>query len=134
MGKPVDNWETKDSGEREQFESGMQRDTQEGKLRWDLVFDGPMLERWAGLLTRGAVKYDPRNWMKADGQEELDRFLASAARHFAQYMAGDEDEDHAAAVVFNLNGAEYVRARMAQRHAGALEYAYQSAVKGVPHG
>jgi hypothetical protein len=26
-----------------------------------------------------------------------------------QYLRGDVDEDHASAVVFNLNGAEYLR-------------------------
>jgi hypothetical protein len=50
--------------------------------------------------------------MKASGQEELDRFRASAARHFAQWMAGDTDEDHASAVWFNINGAEYVKERL----------------------
>lgn len=116
-------YETKDSGERVHFESGMQRDTQEGKLRFDLVYDGPMLERWAGLLTRGAVKYDPRNWMKANGREELERFRASAARHFFQWINGEADEDHGAAVIFNINGAEYVKARMEEQEPSFAERA-----------
>jgi len=107
-------FETKDSGARMEFDSGMVRDTQEGKTKWHLVFSGPMLRRWAELLTRGADKYDDDNWMKAEGAAELARFRASAARHFAQWMNGDRDEDHAAAVFFNLNGAEYVRERMQQ--------------------
>jgi hypothetical protein len=103
---------TLDSGRRESFDSGMVRDTAEGKADYSLVYDGPMLTRWAELLTRGAKKYAPRNWMLATGQVELDRFKASAARHFAQWMRGDTDEDHAAAVIFNINGAEYVRGRL----------------------
>lgn len=110
----IPKYTTKDSGARETFTSGMQRDTQDGKTRWDLVFDGPLLERYAALLTRGAQKYEARNWMKAAGQAELDRFKASAARHFAQWMAGAYDEDHAAAVVFNINGALYVAEKMRQ--------------------
>lgn len=106
------SYETKDSGERRQFKSGMQRDVTTGKTRWDLVADGPMLKRWAELMTRGAVKYDARNWMKATGQEELDRFRESAFRHFMQWYLGDSDEDHAAAVMFNVNGAEYVREKL----------------------
>lgn len=94
------------------FKSGMQRDTDEGKVRWDLLYDGPMLKRWAEHLTRGGKHYGDRNWMKANGQEELDRFRQSAARHFAQWMQGDASEDHAAATMFNLNGAEYVKATM----------------------
>ena len=106
-------YNVKDSGQRQQFAGGMQRDVTDGKIDYSLVFDGPMLKRWAEHLTKGAIKYLKRNWMKATGQEELDRFRESAARHFAQWMQGDRDEDHAAAVIFNINGAEYVRERLA---------------------
>lgn len=105
-------FKTKDSGERQQFESGMQRDVQTGKVRYDLALDGPLFQRYAELMTRGAEKYSARNWMKAAGDEELERFRASAVRHFIQWYKGDTDEDHAAAVVFNLNGAEYVKEKM----------------------
>lgn len=105
-------FETKDSGARMQFDSGMVRDTSANKTLYHLVFDGPMFERWAGLLTRGAVKYQPRNWMKADGEAELQRFKESATRHFVQWFKGDMDEDHAAAVMFNLNGFEYVKGKL----------------------
>lgn len=95
-----------------EFESGMQRDTTEGKINYLLVRDGPMFRRFAIHLTKGAEKYDPRNWMKAEGESELERFRESAARHFEQWLAGDRDEDHAAAVIFNINGAEYVREKL----------------------
>lgn len=109
---------TKDSGAREQFPTGMQRDTQAGKPRFDLVmplgqpFEEQMLTRWAGLMARGAEKYDDRNWEQAATQAELDRYLASGFRHFVQWLAGETDEDHAAAVFFNIAGAEYVKWRM----------------------
>jgi hypothetical protein len=99
----------KDSGKREEFTGGMVRDTDEGKTYWSLVADGPMLRRWAVHLTKGAVKYVKRNWMKATGEAEYDRFRESAFRHFMQWYYGERDEDHAAAVFFNINGAEYVR-------------------------
>jgi hypothetical protein len=103
---------TKDSGERQQFTSGMQRDTQKGKTLFHLVYDGPLFKRWAELLTRGAEKYSEGNWMKANGPEELKRFKASAARHFAQWYYDETDEDHAAAVIFNMNGAEFVKGKI----------------------
>lgn len=105
-------FDIKDSGERTQFESGMVRDTTEGKIDFSLVLDGPMFKRWADHLTKGALKYAKRNWMKARGQEELDRFRESALRHFLQWFQGDTDEDHAAAVMFNINGAEFVKEQM----------------------
>lgn len=63
---------TKDSGERQQFSTGMVRDTSANKIRYDLVYM-PMLKRWAELMTRGAIKYSANNWKKASTQEELDR-------------------------------------------------------------
>jgi hypothetical protein len=110
----AEGFTVKDSGERQQFDSGMQRDVTAGKPRYDLVFDGPLLARCAEHLRKGAEKYTARNWMKASGREEMLRFRESAARHFAQWMAGDTDEDHAAAVVFNLNGYEYVKEKIAE--------------------
>lgn len=112
---------TKDSGERQQFDTGMQRDTSSGKPRFDLIrplaipYNEQMLTRWAGLMERGARKYDPRNWEKASTQAELDRYKDSAARHFEQWLAGETDEDHAAAVLFNIQGAEYVRYRLQKK-------------------
>lgn len=97
-----------DSGEREQYASGMVRDTTAGKTDYSLVADGPMLRRWADHLTKGAEKYEKRNWLKASGAAEYERFRASAFRHFMQWYYGECNEDHAAAVFFNINGAEYV--------------------------
>jgi len=108
----------KDSGERAQFASGMVRDVTTGKLDWWRLLVGPMARRLVAHVTKGAVKYpDVRpgvpNWTLAAGAAELARFKDSAFRHFIQWYEGDTDEDHAAAVIFNVNGAEYVKARLA---------------------
>lgn len=105
-------FEMKDSGIRQEFESGMVRDVTAGKIDWSLVANGPMLRRWAELLTNGAVVkgYGKRNWMKAAGNDEYERFRESAFRHFMEWYLGERDEDHGAAVFFNINGAEYVEA------------------------
>ena len=99
---------TKDSGAREEYPSGMRRDTQEGKPRFDLLipdgvpYEAQFLTRLAGLMLRGAEKYGLKNWEKASSQEEMDRFRASAFRHMVQWMCEEADEDHMAAVAFNL--------------------------------
>jgi hypothetical protein len=108
------DYETKDSGKREEYDSGMVRDTQDGKPRFDLLFvkdmpyDQQPLTRWAALLERGATKYGEENWTLADSEAELRRFRASAARHFAQWIAGETDEDHMAAVMFNMTAVAYM--------------------------
>lgn len=104
-------FETKDSGERQQFVTGMVRDTQKGKARFDLCYK-PLLWRWAELMARGAEKYGDNNWMKAATEEELQRFKASAERHLQQFLRGDVDEDHAAAVLFNIGGILHVQEQL----------------------
>ena len=101
------DFQIKDSGERQQFSGGMVRDISTDKVDYLLVRDGPMYQRWAIHLTNGAKKYAKRNWMLASGEEEKNRFKESAARHFEQWLAGDRTEDHASAVIFNINGYEY---------------------------
>jgi hypothetical protein len=103
---------TKDSGKRQEYSSGMNRDVNDDKARFDLIFpegipyEEQLITRFAGLMMRGAKKYDSRNWEKASSKEELDRFKESALRHCIQWYCGERDEDHAAAVLFNIMGYE----------------------------
>lgn len=91
-------FELKDSGAREQFDTGAKRDTQESKPRPDLI--SPFsIERLAWVFARGAEKYDEHNWMKGI---PFSRCLASAERHLMQFKQGDTDEDHLAQAVWNL--------------------------------
>lgn len=106
------DYQIKDSGERKQFNGGMVRDTSDNKVDYTLIRDGVMYKRWAIHMTKGAQKYEKRNWMKANGLEELDRFKESAARHFEQWLNGDVDEDHGAAVMFNINGYETLKSKL----------------------
>mgnify|MGYP000848910061 CR=1 FL=1 len=104
-------FEVKDSGYRQEYNSGMRRDTQDGKPDYTLLPE-PMLTRWADHMTKGAAKYGKRNWQLADSEEELERFESSAFRHFVQWLRGDSDEDHASAVLFNVSAAEHVKAKL----------------------
>lgn len=94
---------TKDSGKREQFDTGMVRDTREGKGRYDLI-PPQVLRRDALLYERGAAKYDDWNWSKG---APFTRFIDSAFRHLMQFAAGDDSEDHLAAVRFNVGAIIY---------------------------
>lgn len=118
----MEKFTTKDSGKRAEFESGMVRDTEEGKARFDLLiplgvpYEHQFLTRCANLMARGAEKYTERNWEQACSEEEMSRYKSSASRHFMQWMAGETDEDHAAAVQFNLNAYESTKYKV--EHAG----------------
>jgi len=94
---------TKDSGKRQEFASGMVRDTQEGKPRFDLIpTEG--LRRLADLYARGAEKYDDDNWKKG---QPFSRAYASLFRHLIQWREGDRSEDHIAAVAWNAMALMY---------------------------
>jgi len=93
-------FETKDSGERAHFSTGAQRDTNNGKGRYDLL---PVLalRRLAQLYERGAIKYDDRNWEKGI---PVWRMFDSGIRHAEDALSGKHDEDHLAGAVWNLLG------------------------------
>lgn len=89
---------TEDSGERRSFKTGAVRDTDVNKPRYDLI-PPHALWRVAMLYTRGAAKYGENNWQKGIPSQQM---LASAMRHMEAYRRGDEEEDHLAAVVWNV--------------------------------
>lgn len=115
---------TKATGKKASFKSGMMRDTNSNKARFDLVipnnqsYTDTLLHRWSALLSRGAEKYGERNWEKANSRKELNRFRESAFRHMVQWFieSTDDNEDHAAGIIFNVNGAESVKLKLAKRN------------------
>lgn len=88
----------KDSGERQIFNTGSVRDTQDGKGRWDLL---PFiaLRRLAVHYENGSKKYGDNNWRKG---QPLSRYYGSAMRHMVKWMLGWTDEDHLAAAMWNI--------------------------------
>lgn len=97
-------YQTKDSGKREEFDTGSKRDTQDDKPRFDLVgIEG--LTRLANLMARGAKKYGENNWRLG---QPTSRYFASLLRHAYQWASGDDSEDHLAAVCFNAFGIMHV--------------------------
>ena len=93
-----DKFIVKDSGERQKFVTGAQRDIQVGKGRFDLL-PCHALTRLAKHFESGANKYGEWNWSKGI---PLNRYLDSAMRHLVKFMDGENDEDHAIAAVWNI--------------------------------
>ena len=106
MGKEIGDgtgYITKDSGERQQFETGAKRDSRSGKGRFDLL-PPTVIRRDAGLYERGADKYGSDNWKSGMPSS---RYMESLLRHAFQYLYGDRTEDHLAAIRFNAGGIMY---------------------------
>jgi hypothetical protein len=93
--------EVKDSGKRQEFNTGSVRDTSEGKGRYDLITP-VALARLAKHYENGARKYSARNWEKG---QPICRYLDSAIRHIYKHLEGDRSEDHLAAGAWNIMGA-----------------------------
>lgn len=96
------------------LESGMHRDSTEGKTNYLLIRSGPMYKRWAVHMSNGALLHGESNWLNANSEADYKRFRESAARHFEQWLDGEADEDHAAATFFNINGKEFVECLLSQ--------------------
>jgi hypothetical protein len=99
-----DSIQTKDSGERQIFETGCQRDTQIGKGRPDLMATFAQMRLW-GVYERGSYKYDDDNWMKG---MPWSRVFGSILRHlikwkFRKMLGLPMDEDHLAQANWNIN-------------------------------
>jgi hypothetical protein len=71
-----------------------------------------MLKRWAKHLGAGAKIHGKDNWTLANSHEELEDYKESALRHCIQWVNGETDEDHAAAIYFNINAAESVKEKL----------------------
>ena len=105
-----------DSGERKQWDSGMVREPDDGKPLYALI-PIPFLRRVAIHMTRGAIKYSRDNWRQANSEDELQRMQDSAWRHFIAWADGQEDEDHMAALVFNLFAYEETKEKLRSQQA-----------------
>ncbi len=102
---------TKNSWNNKTFEWGAKREVKTDKPRYDLI---PIeaLTRIAWAYARGAVIYWDRNWEKGVNQEFIDGMKASAWRHFVQWANWETDEDHMAAVCFNLFWYEHLKKKL----------------------
>lgn len=88
----------KDSGNRTQFQTGAVRDMHQGKGRCDLLPPNALL-RLARHFETGSLKYGDRNWELGI---PCHSFADSGMRHLFKFMAGDTDEDHLIAAIWNL--------------------------------
>ena len=98
--------EIKDSGKRQEFDTGAVRDIQsDDKGRYDLL--SPFaLKRLAVHMAKGCYKYGQRNYEKGI---PLHCFFDSAVRHLYNYIENrmkgvEQDEDHLSAAFWNIHG------------------------------
>lgn len=91
-------FEVRDSGKRQDFETGSRRDSREGKGRFDLIPTQPLREL-AIHYEQGSAKYGDYNWQKG---QPLMRYVDSALRHLNALVAGETTENHAIAAAWNM--------------------------------
>jgi len=100
---PQYKYEVLDSGQRDKFNTGAQRDTQTDKPRFDLI-PSVSLRRLANLYSAGAKKYGEHNFEKGI---PYSRVYASLFRHLIQWAEGEQTEDHLASVMWNAAALIY---------------------------
>jgi hypothetical protein len=115
-----DKYIIRDTGDRQTFSTGMVRNAAKDKTRYNPVLEGPMFKRWASHLWKGKKVYPDAalgvgNWTLAETEEELQRAKESFFSHVMDYLDGDDVEDHAAAIFFNINLIENIKEKMAAK-------------------
>ena len=106
----------KDSGKMARHSDGVVRDTQEGKVKFSLMFPrgqrmkDTLIYRVAKLYTSGGEKYGDRNWENSCAPDTLDHHVNALWRHFMNFFFEEgAEEDHAAAIVWNIQAVELTR-------------------------
>ena len=90
-------FELKQTGDKQKFSTGAQRDSASNKCRPDLV--SPFaVDRVSWIYKHGADWYGDRNWERG---MPFSRVLASLERHLVAYKQGKTDEDHLGQLVWN---------------------------------
>jgi hypothetical protein len=89
--------DVKDSGHREKFSTGAQRDRQAGKGMPHLLPSHALI-RLSQHFENGARKYGANNWRQGI---PLSSFMDSAFRHWCAIRDSKKDEDHCAALMWN---------------------------------
>lgn len=89
---------------------GMKRENKRSKKNFLDYFDPYVLERYGSHMLQGAERHGSANWKK--GGYPKREYLASLERHFLalwKELEGEPptDEDHAAAIMFNIVGFMY---------------------------
>jgi hypothetical protein len=101
----MNTFNIKDSGERRAFATGSVRDRGDLKPRPDYISPFALLEV-GEHMRKGAEKYGPLNWQLGQPFSEM---TASLYRHLLQWMIGDTEENHLAAIVFNAQALMHYR-------------------------
>lgn len=87
-----------DSGSRQHFATGSQRDRRDGKGRYDLI-PPSAIAALARHSEDGGIAYGDRNWEKG---QPVSRYFDSAMRHLLQFWSGKVDEMHLHAAFWNI--------------------------------
>lgn len=102
--------ELEDSGKVRLAPTGAQRDSNEGKGRYDLI--SPIaIARLARINQLGAAKRGDRNWEQG---MPLHWFVDSALRHIFEYLEGRSNEDHLAQAFWNVMCAMHTEEMVAR--------------------
>jgi len=129
---------TRKSGEKFESPDGMVRDTSANKPQFTLMFpkdvpyEDQLMTRVADLYHRGGVSYGARNWEKSSTEESLAKHEDCLMRHVIKFLLGVEDgEDHAAAVVWNVNAVDLTRRKIREKKQAHLD-AFGGCGKNLP--
>lgn len=94
----MSDYQIKDSGTHQEYDTGARRDNTEMKGAFHLL---PWESIWHLALhyEKGAKKYAERNWEKGI---PVARYCEAISRHMTQFQMGMNDENHLVAAYWNI--------------------------------
>lgn len=115
--EPDEKYTVHQQGAQAVHSDGVRRDTQQGKTLYTLLFpkgvpmDEQLFVRVARHYTKGGEKHGNRNWENSCAEDTLEHHTEALWRHFMEFFfdTGKNNEDHAAAVVWNVNAVDLTR-------------------------
>ena len=134
-------YQTTHTGDMAVHSDGVKRDTQSGKTLYTLMFpkgvpmDEQLIVRVAELYTRGGARYGNRNWEDSSSEDTLEHHTEALWRHFMKFFFDVQDgEDHAAAIVWNINSVEMARRNIEADIQASSAEEFEAFERGKAHG
>lgn len=108
----MDKVALKDSGHRQKFKTGAQRDIQYGKGFFSCL-PASSIFLVSRIFEDGAMKYGKNNWQKGI---PIQRYISSALSHIFKYMDGLRDEPHLPMAAWNILCAIWTAVEVDRKH------------------
>ena len=96
---------------RKTYASGFSRQDDSDKIDYTTI-PVQFIDRFANHMTKGMRIHGRDNWRSIGSDEQLQRCISSAFRHFMSWYKGQQDQDHLCACAFNMIAYDVMKVKL----------------------